>query len=474
MTTPPSAGQATPPSSPSVAEALSTLARAAAELSQRGVVEVGPLLAAYRALAPVGHAGAQGIAPDLELLAATASFGAPLLGAEAVEVCASVPRAPPSVRPDDVDERRARLFTPPGVESGADALTLTLGVALEAAKLVALLDDPATPAGDLVDVAAGACGVTPDDVARALGAPDRATALAAFEDVLRGGVVRRVELAASARAGRPIDDVMLDVALNEDGPLFVLAGATERVQDLLSPWVRRLERPLARLAGSPAADELYAALPLLLAEEPRAHDERLEVEAREGFTPCGDAVVVRFERVDPARADERTRTSLRALKQSRARAVLTGRDPETLRAVLARVGRRARVVAVLGEALGARSPYPDVVVDAVSGHPLDLDNALADPERHDEVASVCISPPSLGLSPRAFLEQGVGCAPLLAPLLLEAVHARAAGWLARQSRLAAGISPPGDSAAASSVALRCLARMSGVTPLPRRQAPRPG
>ncbi len=470
MTTPPDAGQALPPpASMTLPEALRQVARAARDLREHGVVEVGPALAAYRTLQPVAHGGSLARAPDLAFLAATSAFGPPLLDAEMLTVAGAVPRAPPFVTSGAAEGTRAHVA--PGVEATADALTLALGLALEAAKLQVLLDD-ADGDDDLLALTARAHDSTKAAVAASL---DRSEAEATemLEAILHGGVARRVYALPEARAPIPLDEVLLDVANDDDAPLFVLAGATERLQDLLSPFVRRLESPLAHLAGSTSADELYAALPLLLAEEPRCEEERLAVESREGFTPCGGALVVRFDRVDASRADERARPQLRALKQSRARAVLCARFPTTLAEVLARTGRRTRAVIVLAEALGGQSPYPDVVIDAESGHPLDFDNALADGDDGRETACTYISPPSLGLSPRAHLEHGVGCAPLLAPLLLEAAHARAAGTLARRARLAAGTFAPGDSEGASAVALRVLSRMSGVTPLARRQTRRP-
>lgn len=470
MTTQPDVGQALPASSLTVVAALSAVARAAEELRATGTLEVGPFLAAYRALEPVAHGGSANLAPDLDFLNAATSLGEALLDAELFEVTATSPRAPPSVTSaaDTDGPRRAHVHVAPGFEATADALALALGLGLEAAKLQALLDEGLER--EPLAAAARALGVTTTAIAEHLATDEIEVALR-LRRVADGGVVRRVLASPAARVPLPIDDVLFDVATGGDGPLFVLAGATERLQDILSPWVRRLDGPLSRLAGTTSSDDLYSVLPLLLAEEPLAHDERLDVESREGFTPCGGVIVIRFDVVDPTRADERARPLLRALKQSRARAVLCERHPSTLTDVLARVGKRARVVAVLAEALGGRSPYPDVVVDALTGHPLDLDNALADPEDPSQEAAVCISPPSLGLSPRAFLEHGVGCAPLLAPFLLEAAHARAAGLLARRARLAAATFAPGDSAAASAVALRCLSRMAGVSPLASRRQP---
>ncbi|MFZ9887310.1 MAG: hypothetical protein ACO3JL_07390, partial [Myxococcota bacterium] len=127
-------------------------------------------------------------------------------------------------------------------------------------------------------------------------------------------------------------------------------------------------------------------------------------------------------------------------------------------------GSEARVIVVLGEAIGAHSLYPDMVIDGRTSHPLELHNAFH-PSTEDPTgtSSVVLSPPSLGFSPSLLLTQQVGSAPLLGPLALCVAHARAAGALPRGARLAAAVFPPGDAQSASDVALGCLGRMAGAS-----------
>lgn len=432
----------------------------AAERLQGGHdVRTGPLLASYAQLRPTGHVIAERVTPDLEFIAAVRAMGEELLGARVLELQWSVPRAPPGLLPghDDV----VTLLVPPGLEGPGDALALALGVALESEKLRQLTDGNA--AGPLLPQVALALECAPGEVVERMGcAGEGEVAEALLQRLLAAGAERSVR-SAPLRGPSPAAGLTAALRGPDDGPLFVLAGATERLHDLVSPWVRRLQTPLAKLAGSRQSDDGYALLPSLVAEDPRLHRERIAAEHEEGaILESNGALLIRFAQLDTALVDERARPVVTQLKRSRTRAVLCGRSTECLQEVLSAVGPEVRVVVLLGEALGALGPYPDLVIDGRTSHPLELNNILYPPHVDaTKAASVLLSPPSLGLSPSLVLAEQVGSAPLLGPLALSVAHARAAGLLPRGARVAAAVHPPGDSAAASATALLCLTRMAG-------------
>jgi hypothetical protein len=466
MAIPPDAGQPLP----STSSPLGELAQSARELEARGQLDVAPKLWAYRALDPVGHPGASRSCLDAAFLAAAFGLGGiSLLRAKDLWALPQPPRSLPAVHELPRHERPgAILHVSHGPEGCADALSLQLGLAAEAAKLDARLDELHEPRVDDRALWPALFEAPLASLLEAFGSEQSLRdALAAL---LEGGVDRRVLRAAGHAPA--LDEVLFDVAIS-DGPLFVLAGATERLHDVSTPWVRRLEGPLARLAGDRDADALYDALPLLVSDDPRCHDERLQVEAKDGVTPCGAALVVRFDALDTAKADERARPLLRALKGRRTCAVLCDRRPETLRAVLARAGRRARVVVVIADGIlpDVEAGFPDVLLDAQSGLPLDLDNALADADSERERAAACLSLPSLGLTPSVILQDKGAVAAGASALLAEAGLARARGELSRRARLAVAVLSAGASGQHTRVALRCLERMAAL-PLPKRPRPR--
>lgn len=440
---------------------LAVVARAVAHLTAAGRLQVAAWSDAYAEMRPLGHPSAQRDAPDAGFLGAALGIGgAALLGAAEIVVGHSAPRALPVCRP--LDDDRVALLLPPGPEARADGLALALGLQREADKLRHAIEQ--TPGAPLA-VAAELAGQDPAALAAEVGVSEEE--LAAGLDALLGRATRTLAVGPPPPAAL-VDDVVLDVAAEGDA-LYVFAGATERLHDLVSPYARRLGAQLAQLAGGAGDDAAYDGLSVLFSQEPRAHDERLDVEAREGLTPCGRALVVRFDAVDVAAVDPRARDAVRSLKQRRACAVLCDRDPATLAAVLRKVGDRVRVVALLAEGITAGPrPWPDVVVDPTSGHPLELDNALTDAADDDDDVATFISPPSLGFTPVDLLQSGIGSAPLAYPLLYEAVAARARGELSRRARLALGTFAPGDPTTTTGVAVRCLERMAAAAPLPRR------
>lgn len=456
MANPADSGQ--PPRGERWRAALATVADGLAELPRRGWLDVEPLLDAYRALGPVGHPGAAAPSLDTGFLAGAVSFGGlSLLRASHLVVTRGAPRAGPYLVPSSEGDA-VELRAPPAPDAPYDAVALVAGLALEARKLEDVLGaralDDAAPT-----ILARTSGADEETLAAQLGG-DAAHARRVLGALLEGGVHRTVHLglgAARPDACPAVDPVLLDAAAHDTGgPLFVLAGATERLHDLVSPYARRLRAPLSSLAGASSEDALYDALPLLYAEEPRALDERLEVETRAGLSSAGAALVARFDAMDPALADPRARESLRALKRSRARAVLCGRHPDTLSMVLASVGTRARAVIVLGEGFCGEAPalHPDLVRDARTGHLVEIDNALSSSK--EAPSCVVTSAPSLGLVPL----EGMPADTSSFSLLTAALSLRALGQLTKKTRLAAAVARIGDGEALSQVALLCLARMA--------------
>jgi hypothetical protein len=446
------------------------IAQGAAELLATGRLDVATLLHAYRGLSPVGHPGAGADAPDCDFLAAAWSLGGVgLLGGHQVRVCGAPPRALPTAEPLE-GGAGVRLSLARGQDAAGDALALALGVAMESAKLQPLLDD-VPPASATLDEIASRLALSRDALAAAFGSAD--DAVQALLSAAAAGPDRELVLDDGAPPVQPdaLDDVIFDVAVDGDGPVFVLAGATERLHDMLSPYVRRLAAPLGRLAGAATDDARYDALRLLVTAEPDSHAERVAAETRDGISHCGSALVVRFEALDPSAVDERARNTVRQLKSRRALGVVTGRSPAALGDALDRCGARARVVVLLAEAFAGEEAraWPDVILDAASGHPFDVDNALCDANAEEPITAH-ISAPSLGLTPAPLVRERWAVDALLAPLLAETGAARARGALGRGARVALGSFAPGDGAHASSVALRVLERMAaGVAPAPKRR-----
>ena len=325
-------GQA--PTDASVAEALSRLWQAVRCFDARGVVDVAAALDGYRALRPAGHARAADEAPDLDFLeAAFALGGASLLGASQLIASRGTPRTGIVVEVAPLAERDAvELRLPPSPHSAMDAFALTAGLAVEASKVARLLDGVVTEEDALLRISSAA-QLDEEGLVMRLGG-DRGEAVRALSALLAPGEARTVRLAtdgARPDAAAPFDGFALEGSTHDaGGPLFVVAGASDRLHDLVSPYVRRLRGPLSRLAASSFEDALYDALWTLFSEAPAALEERLEAEARDGISPIPGALVVRFDALDPALADARSREDVRALKRSRARAVLCDAHPRTL------------------------------------------------------------------------------------------------------------------------------------------------
>ncbi|MFZ9888629.1 MAG: hypothetical protein ACO3JL_14110, partial [Myxococcota bacterium] len=285
--------------------ALSVLCEAAERLSQGHEVHTAPLLASYASLRPAGHAAAGAHSLDLEFLGAVRGMGEELWGARVLELQRSVVRATPFLAPRGDDA--VTLLVPPGLEGPGDALALMLGVATESAKLQRLAAEGAE--GPLLPKVAAALGCPPLEVVdRMECVGDRDTAEALLQRLYVAGPNRSVRSPMGAAAGTAPVEAAFRGRSDRGGPLFVVAGATERLHDLVSPWVRRLQSPLAKLAGTRHSDDLYALLPNLFAEDPQLHDERINVEHDEGaLISIGDALLIRFEHLDTTLVDERAR-----------------------------------------------------------------------------------------------------------------------------------------------------------------------
>jgi hypothetical protein len=431
-----------------VTTALGVLAEACERLASGSHLDTLPLMSAYRHARPAGHPLAAADSPDLAFLGTLYALGgAPLLAAPRLVVVQSAPRMPPEVLPlsGGVEVR-----VPPSEEAPGDVLALALGLTVEAAKLRRALGDGHAPGPALAE---RVLALPVGSLAQAFGDDDSAAdALAAL---LRSPASRRVHALAP-----PAAPALLDIDV--DGPLFVVAGATERLHDLISPWARRLLPRLQALVGSDDGDAPYAALPALLQIDPSVHDERLAAEQRDGLMASGDALLIDHAALDPALADPRGRDALATLRRNSARTIVVGRRRAALEHVLETYGAQLRVVVVLAEALTVPGTLlmPDVLVHPGGPHYVDLRNALGLAAASGG-AHVSLHVPSLGLAPRSApgLLPGSSLNALLWPLVSVAARARAFGHLARATQLAVGLTSPA-SADSSALALHCLAKMA--------------
>jgi len=411
-----------------------------------------PLVDAYRARAPLGHTGAASPAVDVAFLGrALALLGDPSLLGAARFVVETV-RAPcaPIVRAlDDA----CVLTLPESDHAGADGLALALGLVVERAKAKRVLGD--VPSSSL-EVTARLLSTTGEALAAAFG--DGTRAQGALTALARGEMDARVHRVPSPRA--PPDGDGLSRALG-DGPLFVVAGATERVHALLSPFARRFESELAELAGTPDDDALYGALTELFTRDPGAHEERVRAERDDGIVDVGGALAVRF-RALPARAvDPRARALVEQLAKSDASLVVVSRDARAFSEVLAVVGGRARAAIVVDEGLVEPGSivFPDVVIEGARAHA--IENALAPSDaRAARATSVARAHASLGLASSRDRAEGRAACTLAFSLQDALVWARARGLVGPQCRSACALVLPGDDAAHTALALTTLAKMA--------------
>jgi hypothetical protein len=441
-----------------VRHALTTLATAAQELDASHHVDLPALVPAYLAIRPTGHRLATTRTIDLALLGRSLALVGEPLSLGASRFVLSTVRA--AVMPTVVDEGGSLLLTLPESDHAcADALAFALGLVVERAKAKRILGE--MPSSSL-DVTARLLGVTSDALVAHFGSPERA--MAALSSLSRGSLraslhrvprdeTRRTKLSELDRAP-------------STGPLFIVAGAIERIHDMLSPFVRRLETELTALAGSPDDDALYASLVEIVTRDPLAHDERLTVEEADGIAHHGDHLVVSFRALDVRFADARARAALEKLASQDATLVLTSRTSRGLAEVLARVGTRARAVILLDEGFtdGATPYFPDVIVSATSMHA--IENPFARTRDDATTAHVAFCAPGLGLAPAdppGTRPDAIACA-LLASMIDVVVRARALGQLHRACRTACAVVLPGDDLAASAIALACLEKMAASAP----------
>jgi hypothetical protein len=434
------------------APSFATWRAAADALTSGNALDLSLLAVAYRAFPPFTHPRAGEESPDLDLVAGLWALGGEtLLGARHVHVAAAAPRALP--RAARLDDDTALLSLPAAPHAIADALALCLALHVEGQKLRALAQAlPDGPAA--LEVLTRSTGTSADDLSARFGSTD--DALRAVRALAGGGpahvTTSRGDDALDAPA--PLDPLLLGAALDKDAPVLICAGATEILHDAISPYARRLAPRLDALTGASDDDARYDAIALLVSEAPDAHEERRGVEARDGLTPAGGALVVRTGALPLDAADPRARAGLRELAARRAAILLCGRDPRALDDALEHVGARAAAIALFVE--GAPAPeggfahVPAALTDdgaAVapgrppSGAPLDLGR---------------VTVPSLGLCP-----PGVRGLTLYRELTAVCARRVAAGHLPHDAKLAALCVAPGDvraSAAASAWVLERFAR----------------
>ncbi len=453
------------PETPVAAAALIRLCRAARTLAEDGVVDVMDLVDDYRAIRPLGHPAAHEARLCTDFVAACAALGGhALLGADRIAASSGAPHPPPAAAPF---AGGIELTSPAADDVAANALAVALGLACEGRKVLRALGDEPSFVDDL-GAACARLGVDPMHLVAALGG-DEAQAREAIASLWHGGAARSVSSAPTDDPSLPgglVDDEALRAAC-AGRPVYVAAGATERLHDVLSPFARRAHPRLAELGralgAAPSPDDVYAALDALFAAEPRTPDERAATDADHGLLVVGAATVVRFDALDDGAVDPRARAAVKALAGAGAVLVLCGRDAASLSRVLDVVGGATRAVVALADGFAESPCFPDVVVDATTGYALVVDNALA----KGEPGAVSVTLPSLGLTPGVAAGQPVGARETtLFPLLARTYAARARKALPPTTKIAAAVVPIGDFVAPTTIALAVLARMAPAPPAP--------
>lgn len=383
-------------------DAQQLLAQAAEELARGGRHPLPPLLDAYRQLAPPAHVGANQPLPDLEFLRRAHVFANfPLCGAQHWLLVPRHGRAEVRFLPTH-SAGVARVEHADSLSALADLMTLALGVCLEATKFRTLLRGV-----DLDnDASAWLCAalqVEPEALREALGGglhTDSNDGQLIARWMEQSSQLTLHRFSGDSKTGTPAGAEAPHIGHRQDeGPVYIVAGATERLHDLLSPYVRRLEHPLRKLSVEVDDDAPYAGLSMLYSEEPLAHDERLQREEQDGFVRHGNALFVSCRTLRSDGADPRTRRALQRLKQSRAQLVICDRSPTTLAACLVTFGEQAKGLALLSEGFHTEptSFAPTLLEDAASGHLMPIRNLFSDAAEKGRVA-LCQSVPSLGLA----------------------------------------------------------------------------
>lgn len=382
------------------------LARAAIQLAEHKRLSLAPLLDAYRRLAPEAHAGANQPLPDLTFLQHVHAFSnLPIAGAKHWLLATQHPRTE-TLFHETKSTGVLQIDCAGSLSALADLMTLALGVCLEAQKIRALLR-----AVDLEkDASAWLCGALQceaETLSAALGSSLK-TDINDNELISRwveqGDELTLHHLSPSLPSAPPHRAPVPESVFegNSAGPLFIVAGATERIHDLLSPYVRRLHDPLQRLAAHSGQDAPYIALSLLNQAEPQAHPERLALETDDGFVPTEIGLSVSCHALVTTLVDERARRAAQKLKQSQSRIVLCDQSAEHLASALSLWGKEAHALVLLNEGFHAQPSFafPAMLEDVASGHLLPLQNQWPDQpaENHIEASE---SVPSLGLASNA-------------------------------------------------------------------------
>ncbi|MCP4500037.1 MAG: hypothetical protein GY822_08760 [Deltaproteobacteria bacterium] len=438
-----------------VSQAFSKLSQANRGLQSGLPVAATDFLDAYRTLAPATHAGFR--APlSLAFLAQVAALGGlPLVQQAHFILAAGSERSYPTIT---AIHGAALLEAAPSCERLSDGLALFLGVAHEAEKLQKILGNVPF---DALQTPAALLGMSSEVLANTFG--DEVTALRFLNGLLFHGANRSLHALHFDDAEAETDQAAtLPDFSTVEGPLFVVAGATERIHDVLSPFVRKLRGELSQLADSQEEDALYDVLPLLYSDEKQAFSERLVAEAPRGFTPIPGGVVVHFERLSPQEVDRRAHGFVSTLKQKKAVLVVIGRHPQRLADVLNTVGQKTRALILLSEGLSAEESvvYPESIFDVVTGQYAELKNALLkEEERTTRIFSEVYSTPSLGLSiSTPTTSRSIDS--ISSRLLQAAFQSRIDGNLERSARIGLGLSPLHLPHTHSDLALHVLARMA--------------
>lgn len=288
------------------------------DVGDGGVVDVEPLLWHWRQLRPRAHPGAGDDSVDVEALVGVLSRRPDALAAPLTVDEVAGPTTDPRGRP--LRQQLARAFADACI-LGLEQQKLRHGMTAPRAALKAAFASP--------------------DVAR-----DTLVAV-------RDADVPRVAIGALA----------VDVSDVPAGAHVVAGAAARRLQDLLSPYVRRLRVDLALLGrgAAPDDDDVYRGLALLNARAPGCVAER-RAQADE-FGDDGRVFVVDCARLSDDGVDRRARSLLLPLKK--AGVVVVGVvDVAVLEAVLRAAGP-VRSVQLLCPASATR--LPRVVVDAAGG-----------------------------------------------------------------------------------------------------------
>lgn len=394
----------------SLTHALDIIASSVARLRHEKRLETSALDDAYRIINPRGHSDLAESYPDLRFLqAAYAMGGLSLLQAHHLVITeAEEPIWPVIAQLDDAVELKVTRSP----EAPADALALALGLNAESQKIKNALTGHASPG---LQLATRLMGVDEHAFIQAFdGTPE--TAIGVINGILAGPTHRVLHLPGPGST-LPSPAGSRDTAwpsMTLMGPIVICAGSTDRLYDMLSPYVRQLQAPLQELAQrelqTEHADGVYDVLPLLFHQNPACYSERKAVDETKGLHAFDNCHWLDLSKIDINAVDQRIRQQIALLKKHHLVIVLTGKDAADLAPVLEQIGAHCQHCLVLGEGLftGHEAPFfPDALCSANGESVLTIENSFREKGKSSGHFANCGHQiAGLGFTPRSGAQTG--------------------------------------------------------------------